>query len=160
MDVAAFSPVEMGERLHPLLSLAIPSLHPPAQFFDRTAFLFVIDHAPFDPSGPRAILPADFLPVRALRRFFRPARFFQRLKQTLTGDLPVHRLRAGILHSHRHAAWHMAQRDSRGDLVDMLAARPGGTREALRDVLCAQPQPGESHSEIGWRSGGGWVHGV
>jgi len=134
------------------------SLHPAPQFFDRAALLFAVHHPPLHAPGARPVLAADLFAGGLLTGLFRPARLFQRGKQSFAGKLPVHRLGTGILHRYGNPARRVAQGDGGGNFVDVLTARSRGTRKALLYVVGAKTQAGEARGEIVYRRGRGGIH--
>lgn len=50
-------------------------------------------------------------------------------EEAFAGELPINELGAGVLDSNRHIGGQMAEGDSGGNLVDVLAAWAGGAAE-------------------------------
>ena len=116
--------------------------------FERTATAFVFEHAAFD--GRRARSFSAAFQFSFLNGFFSGLLFprAERLGQTFARQRAILRLRTRVLNGDDDAGRNVTQRYFRGDLIDVLPARSGGSIELFFEFRFLERL-------IGWR-----VHGV
>jgi len=109
---------------------------------------FVGQHPILGPSASFALLPADFLDARLLRRHAPGLELFNLVQQQPPGDEPVEPLLTGGLALDLKTGWAMQQHDASGRFVDVLTAMPAGPHKTLLNVGLPHPQRRHAQGEL------------
>lgn len=113
-------------------------IHAAPQFLQTGSLALGFEDALLQRARSWRTLSADLFSLAEVGRSSFRTTPLNRIQQSLTRELAVHRLGSRILHSHTQARRQMAERHRRRNFIDVLPARPAGAREFFLEIRLAQ----------------------